>query len=454
MTKDMTQGNPTKLILFFCLPTLCGNLFQQFYNLMDTIIVGQCLGEDALAAVGATGSIVFLVIGFANGLAQGFGIMISQVFGSKDEKRLRHIVALSFLLTIVISVILTIITVASCRSLLIAMQTPSNILNLADSYLRIIFWGITASMFYNVLASIIRGVGDSKTPLYFLILSSVLNIGLDFFFIVTLKLDVAGAAFATVLAQGVSAILCLIYMYRKFPILRTGKSDYYMDAPTTIQMMKLGLPMAFNYSITAIGTMILQAAVNTFGSSVVAAFTAASKVEQMMSQALPALGTTMSTYCGQNLGAGNFKRIFDGMHKAFFIAVGLSAFSAFICIAFGKYLVALFLDNPTPTIFSYATMYLNTVSCFFIFLAFIFLYRTSLQGLGESFITMFAGIFELVCRAGAVWLLLKPFGYWAVRLASPLAWIGAGIPMMIAYFHWKKKIQNISLQNKTAAPTV
>lgn len=439
MTKDMTTGNPTKLILLFSVPIIFGNLFQQFYNMMDAIIVGQCLGEDALAAVGATGSIMFLVLGFSMGIAQGFGVMVSQVFGSGDQKRLKHVVALSFLLSLIISAILTVITVTTSRQLLIFMNTPDNILELADSYIKIIFFGIVASMFYNMLAAILRGVGDSKTPLYFLILSSILNIGLDLFFIVVLKLNVAGAAYATVLAQGISVILCLIYMFRKFKILRAAKEDYYIDLATTVQMMKIGIPMALNYSIIAIGSMILQSAVNTFGSSVIAAFTAANKVEQISSQTLPAIGTAMSTYCGQNLGAGNYKRIFVGMRKAFFITVAAAGISALICIVFGKYLVALFLDNPSEEIFRYASMYLNTVSCFFVFLGFIFLYRTALQSLGSSTITVFSGIFEMICRIGIVWLLLEPFGYWAVRLASPVAWVGAGIPMMLAYFRWKRK---------------
>ena len=421
MTKDMTTGNPLKLILFFSLPVLFGNLFQQFYSMVDTIIVGQFLGEDALAAVGATGSIMFLVLGFASGLAQGFGVMVSQAFGAKDESRLKHIVALSFLLTIIISVVLTALTVTTSRELLIFMNTPDNILDMADSYIRVIFWGIITSMMYNVVSGILRGVGDSKTPLYFLLFSSALNIVLDLFCIVTLKLNVAGAAYATVISQGISAVLCLIYMYRKS------------------QMMGLGIPMALNYSLIAVGSMILQSAVNVFGSSAVAAFTAASKVEQISTQPMPALGTTMSTYCGQNLGAGKYERIFDGMKKAFGIALGTVAIAAFICTVFGRSIVSLFLSEPTEAIYSYATQYLNTISCFFFFLALIYLYRTSLQGLGKGIMPMVSGIFEMICRVGVVWLLLNPYGYWSVRLASPVAWIGAGVPLMISYLVWKNR---------------
>lgn len=439
MTKDMTNGSPFRQILLFSIPVLLGNLFQQFYSMVDTIIVGQFLGEDALAAVGATGSIMFLVLGFAMGFSQGFGIMVAQAFGAKDEKRLKHVVALSFVLSVLISVVLTVITVSVSRQLLILMNTPDNILDMANSYIIVIYCGIIASMFYNVGAAILRGVGDSKTPLYFLIFSSALNIGLDLFCIVTLQLGVAGAAYATVISQGISAVLCLIYMTKKFAILRTGRADYYMDGRTIASMMKLGIPMALNYSLIAVGTITLQSAVNIFGSSAVAAFTAASKVEQISTQSMPALGTTMSTYCGQNLGAGKYDRIASGMRKAFLIAMGTVALAAFICVVLGRPIVSLFLKEPSEAVYDYATQYLNTISCFFFFLALIFLYRTALQGLGKSMMPMFSGIFEMICRVAVVWLLLKPYGYWAVRLASPVAWIGAGIPLMITYFLWIHK---------------
>ena len=270
MRKDMTIGNPMKIILLFSLPVLLGNLFQQFYNMVDTVIVGQYLGEDALAAVGSTGCLMFLVLGFANGIAQGFGVMVSHAFGAKDMKLLRHCVALSLLLTVVISMILTVPTVAFSRQLLLWLNTPENILTLANRYIRVIFAGIFATMAYNVASGILRGIGDSRTPLYFLILSSGLNIFLDIFLIVVVKLGTAGAAYATVISQAVSAVLCFIVMFRKYDILRTTREDYYCDFHEIRRMLSVGIPMALNYSITAIGTMILQSAVNVFGSSVVA----------------------------------------------------------------------------------------------------------------------------------------------------------------------------------------
>lgn len=436
----MTAGSPLKLILLFCIPVVFGNLFQQFYNMADTVIVGRFIGEDALAAVGSTGCLMFLVLGFANGIAQGFGVMVSHAFGAKDNRLLKHYVALSFLIGIIVSVVITVITVSSSRYFLTLMHTPENIIDMANAYIRIIFFGITATMFYNIAASILRGIGDSKTPLYFLILSSLLNVVLDIFFIVSLHMGPEGAAYATVIAQAVSALLCFIYMFRKYDILRTSREDYYFDWISTRNLLAIGLPMALNYSITAIGTMVLQTAVNAFGSSAVAAFTAANKVENLSIQTMPALGTAMSTYCGQNLGAGKYDRIFDGMKKAFWIAVGAVVLGMFINMAFGRYIIQLFLENPTQEITTYAMQYLDTISYFYFWLAMIFLYRTALQGLNQGIMPMISGAFELICRFVVVAVMLEPFGYWTVRLASPAAWFGAAVPLMITYYIWKKKM--------------
>ena len=422
MEKDMTSGSPLKLIFWFSIPVLLGNIFQQFYNMADAIIVGRLLGEDALAAVGATGSIMFLVLYFA---------------------LLKHYVALSILLTLIISVVVTAITVPTSRLMLTAMQTPANILDMADSYVKIIFLGIIATMFYNSASSILRGIGDSKTPLYFLVFSSVLNIILDYCFIRFFHMGTDGAAYATVLAQGISAILCFAYMFWRFEILRTHRSDYYFDKQGVWDLMRIGLPMALNFSITAVGTMILQSAVNAFGSSVVASFTAAMKVEQLSTQPMPTLSTTMSTYCGQNLGAGKYDRIYDGMRKAFFISLVLTGFAAVVCVFFGRAIVGLFLTAPTKEVFSYAMVYLRTISVFFFFLSILYLYRTSLQGLGKGMVPMIGGILELIGRLAVILLFAKDYGYPAVCLASPVAWILAGIPNMAAYLLWKRRTKNL-----------
>lgn len=445
MTKDMTTGNPLKIIILFSIPVLLGNLFQQFYNMVDTIIVGRYLGEDALAAVGSTGCLMFLVLGFANGIAQGFGVMISHAFGAKDYRLLKHYVALSLMLTVIVSVLLTIPTVAASKLFLSWMHTPKNILGMADAYIKVIFAGIILTMAYNVASGILRGIGDSKTPLYFLIFSSILNIVLDIFLIVTVNLGTAGAAYATIIAQGVSAVLCFLYMFRKFDILKTKREDYYLDAQGIKNMLSIGIPMALNYSITAIGTMIMQSAVNVFGSSVVAAFTAASKVNSIATQSMPTLGTAMATYCGQNLGAGKYERIYDGMRQGFFICIGTAAAGALICIFGGEFVVSWFVSNPSEEIFSYAMQYLTLVSWFFVPLAMIFLYRNALQGLNEGLVPMISGIIEMVCRLAVIVLVPKSTGFFGVCFADPAAWVGAGIPLFVTYLFWKQRMKKMHL---------
>ena len=438
MKKDMTVGNPMKNILLFSIPVLLGNLFQQIYNMVDTVIVGQYLGEEALAAVGSTGCLMFLVLGFANGIAQGFGVMIAHAFGARDEKLLRHDVALSILLTIIISVILTVPTVLASRQLLIWMKTPENILDLADQYIRVIFAGIICTMAYNTAAGILRGIGDSKTPLYFLLFSSFLNIFLDIFLIVVVKLGTAGAAYATIIGQAIAAVLCFIVMFRKHEILRTSRGDYYMDYYETKRMLSVGIPMALNYSITAVGTMILQSAVNVFGSSVVAAFTAASKVSNIATQTMPTLGTAMATYCGQNLGAAKYDRIFSGMRSAFFLSFVAAGLGAAICCFAGPYMIGWFIHDPSAETIGYAMQYLYLASAFMLPLAWIFVYRNGLQGLGRGFVPMISGVVELVSRYIVILFTAKPLGYLGVCLSDPVAWLTTGLLLIITYLMWKR----------------
>lgn len=439
MRKDMTIGNPMKIILLFSIPVLLGNLFQQFYNMVDTVIVGQYLGEDALAAVGSTGCIMFLVLGFANGIAQGFGVMVSHAFGAKDFKLLKHYVALSLILTVIVSVVLSTITVIGSRQLLLWLNTPENILTLANDYIQVIFGGIIFTMSYNVASGILRGIGDSKTPLYFLIFSSALNIVLDVFLIVVVKMGTAGAAYATVISQGVAAILCFIVMFRKYDILRTSREDYYWDHQGIRRMLAIGIPMALNYSITAIGTMILQSAINVFGSSTVAAFTAASKVSNIATQTFPTLGTAMATYCGQNLGAGKYDRIYKGMRQAFYLCFAAAAFAVLICCLMGPYMVRWFISNPSAEMMHAAMQYLYAISGFMIPLGWIFIYRNGLQGLDRGFIPMLSGVVELVSRFVVIAVAAKPCGYLGVCFADPAAWLVTGIMLLIAYLVWKRQ---------------
>lgn len=439
MSKNMTEGNPLKIILLFSIPVLLGNIFQQFYNMVDTIIVGQYLGEDALAAVGSTGCLMFLVLGFANGIAQGFGVMISHAFGAKDGRLLKHYVALALVLTLIVSAILTIPTVSASEWLLRWMNTPENIMELANSYIKVIFAGIILTMGYNVAAGILRGIGDSKTPLYFLVLSSVLNIILDVFLIVVVKLGTAGAAYATIIAQGVSAILCYLYMFRKFDILKVTKEYFYMDIQGIKSMLSIGIPMALNYSVTAIGVMIFQAAVNVFGSSVVAAFTAAAKVSNISTQTMPTLGTAMATYCGQNLGAGRYDRIYKGMKVSFFLCFVCAGLASAICIFGGPYIIPWFINNPSAEVMNYGMQYLYIASAFMLPLVWIFNYRNALQGLGRGFIPMISGVVELVSRYVIILLFKESMGYTGVCFADPAAWLSTGILLIVTYFIWKHR---------------
>ena len=347
----------------------------------------------------------------------------------------------------IVSVILTIPTVLASKQFLIWMNTPENILNMADAYIKAIFMGIFCTMSYNVASGLLRSIGDSKTPLYFLIFSSVLNIILDVFFIVVVKAGTAGAAYATVISQGLAAVLSFIVMFRKYDILRTHRDDYYMDWNGIWHMLSIGIQMALNYSITAIGTMIFQAAVNVFGSQVVAAFTAASKVNNIATQTMPTLGTAAATYCGQNLGAGKYDRIFKGMKSCFWICIGCAVLAAAINCFVGPYMIGWFITSPTAADMDYAMRYLRIASIFMLPLAWIFAYRNGLQGLNRGLVPMLSGVMELAARVIAIAILAKPFGYTGVCYADPAAWLSTGVLLIVTYLIWelrtKKKIAHI-----------
>ena len=441
MTKDLTTGSPMKIFIMFSIPILLGNLFQQLYNMVDTIIVGQYLGEEALAAVGTTGCLMFLVLGFANGIAQGFGVMIAQAFGAGNHKQLRHFVALIVVLTILVSLILSLPTTIFSKNLLMLLNVPDNILAMADSYIKVIFAGLILTMAYNVEASILRGVGDSKTPLYFLLLASVLNIILDFVLIVFAKMGTAGAAYATVIGQGVSAVLCFIYMHVKFPLLRLSREDFYYDWDNSKKLLSLGIPMAINYSITAIGTMILQAAINVFGSSVVASYTAASKIINLTTQTMPSLGTTSATYCGQNLGAGKYGRIYKGMRCGFVLCAIVGVLGAVISLIAEPWMISMFIPNPTAEAMGYAHIYLVRACTCMIPLAWIFVYRSAMQGLNQALVPMLCGTVELVSRFLVIAIVSKPFGYSGVCWTDPVCWLVTGVMVLAAYLLWERKFK-------------
>ena len=316
MQQDMTAGSPVKAILMFTVPIFVGNVFQQFYSMVDTIIVGKFVGTTALAAVGSVGTIMFLIIGFMLGLTAGFTVLTAQRFGAGDMKGMRKTVGSAATLSVIMTVIMTTISMLGMKPLLKFMNTPSDIFADAYHYIMVICAGIFATVLYNLLASILRAIGNSQIPLYFLILSALLNVVLDLLLIIVFRMGAAGAAYATVISQGVSGVLCLIYIIKKIPELKLEKSDFQLNGHIAKVQIGIGIPMALQYSITAIGSMMVQSSLNVLGSGAVAAFTAANKIEQVLTQAYVALGTTMATYCAQNIGAGKVKRIRQGFRAA------------------------------------------------------------------------------------------------------------------------------------------
>lgn len=442
MTNDMTQGSPLKIFIFFSIPLLIGNIFQQLYSMVDTIIVGRFVGVDALAAVGSTGSMFFLVNGMILGLTSGFGVLVSQKFGAKDEAGVKKAVASNITLTLISTFLMTVIALIVKNPLLRMMNTPENIFDNANTYITIIFAGLITQALYNMSAGILRALGDSKTPLYFLIISSILNVILDLVFIINFKMGVSGAAYATNIAQGFSAVLCLTYSYKRFQVLRLKKEDFKVDSHYYTKHLKIGVPMGLQFSVTAVGIIIVQSAINVFGSIVIASYTASSKVLQLVMQPSISFGVTIATYAGQNLGAGRFDRIKNGMKIMNKVSIVTSLIAGVILIFLGKYFVTLFIENPTPEIFSYAQQVFNYSAVFFIPLGFIFVYRNVLQGMGESFVPMMAGVYELVARSIVAFTLPKFIGFTGICLSDPVAWIAAAVPLMITYYRKMKKIEN------------
>ena len=442
MVKDMTTGSPTRLILFFTLPLLVGNIFQQLYNMADTIIVGRTLGYKALAAVGgSSGSIMFLVFGFFFGLTCGFAVITAQRFGAHDEDGVRRSVAASLVMCAVITAAATLLCVFGARPVLEFMRTPEDIVDETYNYLIVMFWGSWTIVFYGMLSSIIRALGDSRTPLYFLIISSIVNVVLDFYFILSLKSGVAGAAWATVIAQGLSGVLCLIYMLRKFPILRLRRHDWIFNASFYWDHLRVALPMAFQFSVTAIGVRVLQTALNGFGSVAVAGYTAATRIDQLAIQPLFSFSIAMATFAAQNYGAGNIPRIRDGVFKCSAMALGFSVFGGVPLILFASPVTAWFIGGHDEQVIHCSQIYLNTNASCYVILAMLLIYRNVQQGMGHSFIPFMAGVVELVLRVVGAFGFAVWFGYTGVCLSNPLAWIGATAILAWDYCRTMKKLR-------------
>uniref|UniRef100_UPI003FF12CC7 MATE family efflux transporter n=1 Tax=Lachnospira eligens TaxID=39485 RepID=UPI003FF12CC7 len=440
MVKDMTNGSPSKHILGFAVPMLFGMLFQQFYNLVDTIIVGKTLGVEALAGVGATGSINFMIIGFCMGVCNGFVIPVAQCFGAKKPADLRKYVFNGYICSIVFAIVLTLASVIFCRRILIVMNTPADIIDHAYNYIVVIFIGIPTVFLYNMVSGVIRSLGDSKTPVVFLVLSSIINVVLDFFLILVCKMGVAGAGWATVTSQLISGLTCLIYMYKKYDILKGDKSERVLDRRFITNLCMNGVPMGLQYSITAIGSTILQSAVNTLGSTYVAAMTAGSKMFNFTCCPFDALGSTMATYAGQNVGAAKIKRLGQGVRSAMIIGSVYSVLSLIALYFTTDYIALLFVNASETTIIALTRQFILASACFYIPLTGVNVVRFCIQGMGFSVFAISAGILEMIGRAFAAIILIPSIGFMGACLASPIAWIAADAFLFPAFIHCAKKL--------------
>ncbi len=440
---DMTSGNPMGLILKFALPMFGGMLFQQFYSLMDTLIVGQFLGVEALAGVGDTGSITFMVIGFCMGVCSGFAIPISQRFGAKDYKDMRRFLAHAIYVCGVLSVVMTILCVFFCRRMLVAMNTPEDILEYAYDYLLIIFIGIPTNLLYNLFSGAIRALGDSKAPVLFLVVSAFLNIVLDLVLILVVPMGVSGAAVATVISQLVSGLLALFYMIAKVEILRIQKDEWEFRGYYIRILIMMGFPMGLQYSITAIGSIVLTTAVNGLGSAYVAAQTAAGRVSNFFGTPFDALGSTMATYGGQNVGAKKLDRLNAGLKSASVVGVIYSVLAFAIMILFGRSLAGLFVSGAEELVLDAAAECLVVFTAFYIPLAFVNIIRFLIQGMGYSGLAILAGVFEMIGRTLGAVVLIPMIGYMGACFASPIAWLLADAFLFPAYFHVRRKTYQI-----------
>lgn len=438
--KDLTVGSPMKLILGFAFPMFLGLLFQQFYSLVDTMIVGKYLGVDPFAGVGSTGSLNFIVIGFCMGLCSGFSVPISQSFGAKDFPLLRKMVTNSVWLCTFFSVVITTLMLLFCRPVLTWMNTPENIFEYAYIYIFIIFAGIPCTILYNMTAAILRALGDSKSPIIFLAISSAINIGLDLLLIIVFRMGVDGAALATVVSQGVSGVISIIYIKKKFDILAMEKGDWKLERHLAGKLTGVGIPMGLQYSITGIGSVILQTAVNGLGSIYVASMTAGSKINIFLACPFDALGQTMAPYAGQNIGARKLDRVGKGLRAACIIGFIVSGLMVIVVKLFGDQLTMLFLDEKDPVIMQNSTQFLIIVSAFYCLLTLVNTVRFTIQGMGFSSLAIIAGVMEMIARGIAGILLVPAFGYLGACYSSPLAWLLADAFLIPAFFLCKRKV--------------
>ena len=450
MTTDLTTGPPLRLIMKFALPLLAGMVFQQLYHFADAIVVGRTLGMESLAAIGSSGGIMFLLLGFTVGMTNGFSIPVARTFGAGDFAGLRRAVAVGAVLSAIVSVALTIVGIPLSRQLLVWMATPDALLADASAFLAVTFAGCSAGVAFNFLSGIIRALGDSRTPLYFLAGSSVLNIGLVLALVLGTNLGVAGAALATVLAQLATVAACLALVLKRMPLLRPHREDWRLRREDVMEQLSLGLPMGFQMSIIAIGTLVLQYAINGLGSDAVAAFTAGTRVDGLAMTPLQAFGGAIATYVAQNRGAGEWARIRQGVGQTAWLMIGIAVAVGALVIVWGQSIVRGFAggDDHADVIIAQAHQLLVVTGLTYTLLALLWVSRSALQGLGHAGIPTLSGVIELILRSAVALLLVGPLGFLGACLAAPAAWLGALIPLWIS---WDRRRRELIVWESEAA---
>ena len=439
MITDMTKGSPLRHILLFSVPLLIGNVFQQLYNIADLVIVGRLLGVESFAAVGAVAPLFFLITFILVGFTNGFAVVTGQRFGAKDYVGVRDSAVVSTVLSTIVTVFCTVLCTIFMNPILHWLNVPGNIYHEAYWYIEIVIIGLLATTMYNMLASIIRALGDSKTPLYILIIASLINIVLALIFIEVFHWGVPGSAVAVILSQAISVIMCLYFIKLRLPILHLKKQDWFIKFDkkfydSACEHLRIGFPMAVQFSIIGIGIIIIQSVCNTFGSNVIAAMTAALRIEQIATMPMMSLGVAISAYTAQNFGAYNFSRIRYGVNRCSLICLSLSVVMTLIMHFYGSNIVAAFLGTNAHEIVSIARSYLLISTMFYFFLGQIFVFRNALQGMGETVLPLAASIAELVMRSFAAIYLAVKFGYYGIFYAGPIAWISASTIMAAGYY--------------------
>ncbi|MDG3142898.1 MATE family efflux transporter [Streptococcus suis] len=438
---DLTKGSPIKVILLFTLPLLIGSFFQLAYNFADSIIVGQTLGKDAFASVGATGSLTFLILGFAQGLTAGLTIITAQKFGAKDDNGIRKSFVHGSFYAMIASLVLTALSLTFLRSSLELMRTPEHLIDHAQDFLTAIYGGMIFTIFFNYLSNVLRSLGNSKTPLIALIIASLINIILDFVFILNFHLGVFGAGLATIIAQAFSVLYLLIYIYRKVPHFHLKQTDWHLDRENLKKHAQLGFPMGFQSSIIAIGAIILQISLNQLGTDAIAAQAIASKTDQLAMLPMINLGLAMATFTAQNYGAKAYQRILQGLYRTIVIAILWAIFFAAILIIFNRFFSGLFLSDGNQVVYNLALIYYVINGSLYWILAILFITRSFIQGLGKGLAPTLAGMMELIMRAGIATIGSIYFGFSGIAASNPGAWMGSLLILLPSTFIMRKRLK-------------